>query len=150
MAYKAANGKPRGYNWRVLKAQTHECVASTCQAGWYGIRRCILHTALAERTLAGEVQFSDFSTLSDEQIIEQLTRVKGVGVWTVQMFLIFALQRPNVLPTGDLGIQMAMRKHYRKRKLPKPHHMEKIAKSWSPYRSVACWYLWRSLDIKTM
>ena len=66
------------------------------------------------------------------------------------MFLMFSLRRTDVLPTGDLGIQMAIRKHYRKRKLPKPHHMEKIAKCWSPYRSVACWYLWRSLDIKTL
>jgi DNA-3-methyladenine glycosylase II len=66
------------------------------------------------------------------------------------MFLMFALRRPDVLPTGDLGIQMAIRKHYRKRKLPKPAQMEKLAKGWSPYRSVACWYLWRSLDVKTL
>jgi len=62
----------------------------------------------------------------------------------------FTLRRPNVLPTGDFGIQTAIKKHYNKCKLPKPIQMEKIAKSWEPYRSVACWYLWRSLDIKTM
>lgn len=105
---------------------------------------------LAEKTRSGEVQFALFPELSDEEVIEQLTQIKGIGRWTAHMFLMFSLRRPNVLPTGDLGIQMAIRKHYRKRKLPKPAQMEKIAKSWEPYRSVACWYLWRSLDIKTL
>jgi DNA-3-methyladenine glycosylase II len=66
------------------------------------------------------------------------------------MFLMFTLRRPDVLPTGDYGVQVAIKKHYRKRKLSRPKDMEKIAKPWSPYRSIACWYLWRSLDIKTM
>jgi DNA-3-methyladenine glycosylase II len=104
---------------------------------------------LAEKTNAGEVQFERLPELPDEQVIEQLTKIKGIGRWTADMFLMFSLRRPNVLPTGDLGIQMAIRKHYRKRKLPKPAQMEKIARPWVPYRSVACWYLWRSLDIKT-
>jgi DNA-3-methyladenine glycosylase II len=66
------------------------------------------------------------------------------------MFLMFALRRPDVLPIGDLGIRLAIQKHYRKRKLPNPQQMERIAKSWQPYRSVACWYLWRSLDGKKL
>ena len=105
---------------------------------------------LAAQTHEGKLNFQTLPTLSDEEVIERLTRVKGIGVWTAHMFLMFALRRPDVLPTGDLGIQMAIRKHYKKRKLPKPVQMEKIAKCWSPYRSVACWYLWRSMDIKTM
>jgi DNA-3-methyladenine glycosylase II len=105
---------------------------------------------LAEKTKSGEVQFARFPELADEEVVEQLTKIKGIGSWTAHMFLMFSLRRPNVLPTGDLGIQMAMRKHYRKRKLPKPAQMEKIAKVWEPYRSVACWYLWRSLDVKTL
>jgi DNA-3-methyladenine glycosylase II len=105
---------------------------------------------LAAKTHSGEIEFARLPELSDEDVIEHLTRVKGIGVWTAHMFLMFALQRPNVLPTGDLGIQSAMRKHYNKRKLPKPRQMEKIAKCWEPYRSVACWYLWRSLDVKTI
>lgn len=105
---------------------------------------------LASKTQSGDLDFSGMANLPDAEVIKQLTQVKGIGVWTAHMFLMFSLRRADVLPTGDLGIQMAIRKHYRKRKLPKPHHMEKIAKSWSPYRSVACWYLWRSLDIKTM
>jgi len=103
---------------------------------------------LAAKTQSGEVRFGHLPGLSDEEVIKELTKVKGIGVWTAHMFLIFSLRRANVLPTGDLGIQMAIRKHYRKRKLPKPALMEKIAKPWEPYRTVACWYLWRSLDIK--
>jgi DNA-3-methyladenine glycosylase II len=105
---------------------------------------------MAERAARGELDFSRLPAMTDDEVIKHLTQVKGVGVWTAQMFLMFTLKRPNVLPTGDYGIQMAMRKHYKKRKMPKPEVMTKIAKSWEPYRSVACWYLWRSLDIKTM
>ena len=105
---------------------------------------------LAERTQRGELNFADLSNLSDEAVIERLTQVKGIGVWTAHMFLMFSLRRPNVLPTGDFGVRMAIKKHYKKRKAPNPKQMEKIAKCWEPYRSVACWYLWRSLDIKTV
>ncbi|MFZ0733658.1 MAG: DNA-3-methyladenine glycosylase [Candidatus Sulfotelmatobacter sp.] len=105
---------------------------------------------LAAKTASGELDFARLPELSDEEVIEHLTRVKGVGVWTAHMFLMFSLRRPNVLPTGDYGVQMAVKKHYRKRKLPKPKDMERIARAWEPYRSVACWYMWRSLDIKMM
>lgn len=105
---------------------------------------------LATKTASGQLDFARLPGLPDEEVIEHLTQVKGVGVWTAHMFLIFSLRRPNVLPTGDYGVQMAVKKHYRKRKLPKPKDMEKIARAWEPYRSVACWYMWRSLDIKTM
>jgi DNA-3-methyladenine glycosylase II len=105
---------------------------------------------LAAKAQSGEVDFAGLPELPDAEVIEQLTRIKGIGVWTAHMFLMFALRRPNVLPTGDLGIQMAIRKHYRKRKLPKPAQMERIAKCWEPYRSVACWYLWRSMNVKTL
>jgi DNA-3-methyladenine glycosylase II len=105
---------------------------------------------MAERAARGELDFSRLPEMADDEVIQHLTQVKGVGVWTAHMFLMFTLRRPNVLPTGDYGIQMAIKKHYKKRKLPKPEHMEKIARHWEPYRSVACWYLWRSLDIKTV
>jgi len=105
---------------------------------------------LAAKAQAGELNFRRLPDLPDDEVIKQLTQVKGIGVWTAHMFLMFSLRRPDVLPTGDLGIQMAIRRHYRKRKLPKPGEMEKIAKCWSPYRSVACWYLWQSMDIKTL
>lgn len=105
---------------------------------------------LAERTQRGDLNFADLSNLSDDAVIERLTQVKGIGVWTAHMFLMFSLRRPNVLPTGDFGVKMAIKRHYKKRKPPDPKQMEKIAKCWEPYRSVACWYLWRSLDIKTV
>jgi DNA-3-methyladenine glycosylase II len=105
---------------------------------------------MAERAARGELDFSRLPEMTDEEVIKHLTQVKGVGVWTAHMFLMFTLRRPNVLPTGDFGIQMAIKKHYKKRKMPKPEQMQKIAKLWEPYRSIACWYLWRSLDIKTI
>lgn len=105
---------------------------------------------LAAKTASGLLDFTRLQELTDEEVIQHLTQVKGVGVWTAHMFLMFSLRRPNVLPTGDYGVQVAIRKHYKKRKLPKPKDMEKIAKAWEPYRSVACWYMWRSLDIKTL
>ncbi len=105
---------------------------------------------MAGRASRGELDFTRLPEMTDEEVIKHLTQVKGVGVWTAHMFLMFTLRRPNVLPTGDYGIQAAIKKHYKKRKMPKPEVMAKIAKSWEPYRSVACWYLWRSLDIKTV
>src|SRR5579872_784977 len=105
---------------------------------------------LAAKTAAGLLDFSRLSDLSDDEVIRHLTQVKGVGVWTAHMFLMFSLRRPNILPTGDYGVQVAVKKHYKKRKLPKPKEMEKIARAWEPYRSIACWYMWRSLDIKTL
>ena len=105
---------------------------------------------LAQKTKDGLLNFERLGEMSNEEVIEHLTQVKGIGVWTAHMFLMFTLRRPDILPTGDYGIQAAMKKHYRKRRWPKPKDMEKIAKSWAPYRSVACWYLWRSMDIKTL
>ena len=105
---------------------------------------------LAAKTASGQLDFSRLPKLSDEEVIAHLTQVKGIGVWTAHMFLMFSLRRPNVLPTGDYAVQMAVKRYYKKRKLPKPRDMEKIARAWEPYRSVACWYMWRSLDIKTV
>jgi 3-methyladenine DNA glycosylase/8-oxoguanine DNA glycosylase len=105
---------------------------------------------MADRAIRGELSFTHLPEMTDEEVIKHLTQVKGVGVWTAQMFLIFALKRQNILPTGDFGIRMAMKKHYHKRKLPNPVQMEKIARPWEPYRSIASWYLWRSLNIKTI
>jgi len=128
---------------------------------------------MAERAERGELDFSRLPEMSDDEVIEHLTQVKGVGVWTAHMFLMFTLRRPNILPVGDFGVRMAIYRHYLDRrarnraatngagkrkgkvkkieiKLPTPEQMEKIAKRWEPYRSVACWYLWQSLDTKTM
>lgn len=101
---------------------------------------------LAAKTLSREVDFERLPDMSDEEVIEHLTRVKGVGVWSAQMFLMFALGRPDVMPTLDLGLNNAIRKLYGKRKVPKPKQILKLAEKWRPYRTFACWYLWRSVD----
>jgi len=101
---------------------------------------------LAEHALTGKVDFAKLPEMTDEEVIVALTDIKGVGVWTAHMFLIFALRRPNVLAVGDLGVRTAIQRQYRKRALPKPEHIEKIALNWHPYCSYACWYLWRSLE----
>ncbi len=101
---------------------------------------------LAERTSRGEIEFAALNEMTDEEVIRTLTAVKGVGVWTVHMFLIFALRRENILPTGDLGIQHAVKRLYKMRRMPKAADIEKRAKRWHPYCSVATWYLWRSLE----
>jgi DNA-3-methyladenine glycosylase II len=101
---------------------------------------------LAKHTRRGKVVFESLPELHDDDVIEHLTQVKGIGVWTAQMFLMFALRRPDVLPVADLGIRSAMKKAWDLPELPKPAEMEKLAESWKPYRSIACWYLWRFLD----
>jgi len=102
--------------------------------------------ALAERTRCGQIEFARLPLLSDREVIEHLVAVKGVGMWTAQMFLLFALRRPDVLAAGDLGIRTAIRGAYRLRTLPTAAKIERLANGWHPYCSVACWYLWRSLD----
>ncbi|HEY3826911.1 MAG TPA: DNA-3-methyladenine glycosylase [Bryobacteraceae bacterium] len=101
---------------------------------------------LARDTRRGSVVFEKLPDTDDPAVIEHLTQVKGIGVWTAQMFLMFALRRPDVLPVADLGIRSAMKKAYGLDDLPKPQEMEKIAACWKPYSSIACWYLWRSLE----
>src|SRR5215472_15779867 len=97
---------------------------------------------LARHTRDGNVVFEQLAALTDAEIIERLTVVKGIGVWTVQMFLMFALRRPDVLPVGDLGIRNAMRVAYGLSDLPKPAEMQAIAARWRPYCTAASWYLW--------
>jgi DNA-3-methyladenine glycosylase II len=101
---------------------------------------------LARHTRAGTVNFGELAGLPDAAVIERLTKVKGVGVWTAHMFLIFALRRTNVLPVGDLGIRAAIRKAYGLADLPSPAEMESMGQRWHPYCTVAAWYLWRSLE----
>ena len=101
---------------------------------------------LAQRVVSGEVPLDALDAMTDDEIIETLTKVKGIGRWTAEMFLIFRLQRPDVLPVGDLGIVNAIHRAYKLRKKPTPDRMRKLGEAWRPYRSVATWYLWRSLD----
>jgi DNA-3-methyladenine glycosylase II len=101
---------------------------------------------LARRIHEGSLRLDAFDAMADEEVIDALTEVKGIGRWTAEMFLMFRLHRPDVLPVGDLGIVNAMKKAYRLRKTPTPARMQRIGEFWRPYRSIACWYLWASLD----
>jgi 3-methyladenine DNA glycosylase/8-oxoguanine DNA glycosylase len=100
---------------------------------------------LSERVMGG-LRLRAIGRLADEVVIETLTEVKGIGRWTVEMFLIFRLGRLDVLPVHDYGIRKAMQRAYRLRTLPTPDRMRRVAEPWRPYRTVACWYLWRSLE----
>jgi DNA-3-methyladenine glycosylase II len=101
---------------------------------------------LAQHVENGELELDRLDDLPDEEVIEQLTAVKGIGEWSAHMFLMFHLGRPDVLPVGDQGIRNAIKAQYRLRKIPDAKRMEKIAKPWRPYRTLACLYLWSSLD----
>lgn len=101
---------------------------------------------LAHRFLDGTIEPKKFPKMSDEEIRQDLVVVKGIGTWTADMFLMFTLYRPNVLPTGDLGIQKGFQKVFKMKTLPDAKKMEKLAQKWEPYRTVACWYLWRAVD----
>lgn len=101
---------------------------------------------LAGKCLDGSLRLNHLGRLGDEQVIEQLTQVKGIGRWTAEMFLIFSLGRPDVLPCDDLGIRSAIRNLYRLDDLPDKPTCHEIAAPWRPYASVACWYCWRSLE----
>lgn len=101
---------------------------------------------LAKRTRAGKVDFEILPGLSDEEVCEHLTQVKGIGVWTAQMFLMFALRRADVLPCGDLGIRTAVGRAYGFAALPTPAEVEQTGAPWHPYCTAASWYLWRSLE----
>lgn len=102
---------------------------------------------LAEKTLDGTIPgFSQLRGMSDEAIIEHLTRVKGVGLWTAQMFLMFSLARPDVMPTLDYGVRKGFQRVYETAELPAPKVILEHAERWRPWRSVASWYLWRAAD----
>jgi DNA-3-methyladenine glycosylase II len=102
--------------------------------------------SLAEHVLSGELELERLNELGDEQVIAELVAVKGLGMWTAHMFLMFHLERPDVLPVGDLGIRRAIERAYALKALPDAPEIERIAEPWRPYRTLACRYLWRSLD----
>ena len=100
---------------------------------------------LCSRVTDGSLTLERVNELPDEDVIQSLTQVKGIGRWTAEMFLMFRLHRPDVLPVDDLGILKAVQRAYGLRKLPRAERLTKIGEPWRPYRSVACWYLWASL-----
>jgi DNA-3-methyladenine glycosylase II len=101
---------------------------------------------LSLKVSSGELPLEEVESMEDDDLINHLVQVKGIGRWTAQMFLMFRLGRPDVLPELDLGIQNAIRRAYRMRKRPTPKQVKRIGAKWSPHSSVASWYLWRSLE----
>ncbi len=102
--------------------------------------------SLAEHVLSGELELERLDGLSDQEASAELTAVKGIGQWSADMFLMFHLDRPDILPVGDLGIRRAIEIAYGLEELPAPQEMERIAEPWRPHRTLACRYLWRSLQ----
>jgi DNA-3-methyladenine glycosylase II len=102
---------------------------------------------LAKRFMDGTIDPTHFKKMTDAEIREHLLVVKGIGPWTADMFLMFTLYRPDIFPTGDLGIQKGFQKLFKLKTLPDPATMERLSKSWSPHRTVACWYLWELVDL---
>ena len=101
---------------------------------------------LSAKAASGELPLDHLSTLTDDEVIEAITKVKGLGRWSAEMFLMFRLRRPDVLPVDDLGIVNAIHRLYKLRKRPDAKRIRRIGEAWRPYRTVACWYLWRSLE----
>ena len=101
---------------------------------------------LAAKVLAGDVVLNQLGRKSDEDVIAELTRVKGIGRWTAQIFLMFTLTRKDILPVDDLGIKNAMVKAYGLKQIPDSAKMESLAEPWRPYATFACWYLWQFID----
>lgn len=102
---------------------------------------------LSERVVDGRLDLHSLGRRTDEEVIEVIVAIKGFGVWSAQMFLMFSLHRPDVLPTGDLGIVKGMQNVLGMKRRPSVRTMERAARAWQPYRSVACWYLWRTLEM---
>ena len=101
---------------------------------------------LATKVVSGDLPVHSLHELGDDEVIDAIVKVKGLGRWSAEMFLMFRLRRPDVLPVDDLGIVTAIQRLYGLRKRPKPDRIRKIGEAWRPYRTVACWYLWRSLE----
>jgi DNA-3-methyladenine glycosylase II len=127
-------------NLAVLSAEQLRAVGISAQKGKYLL-------SLATKVRDGDLRLHAIGRLRDDAVIEQLIQVQGIGVWTAQMFLIFSLGRPDVLPCDDLGIRQAIRKLYGLSELPDKATSQRIAQPWRPYASIASWYCWRSLEL---
>lgn len=115
--------------------------------GVSGRKASYLHD-LATRFAAGELSDSAVVSMDEAALLAELTKVKGVGEWTVHMFMIFSLHRPDVLPVGDLGVRKGVQELYKLKVLPKPEEMAKLCERWRPYRSIGAWYMWRLMESK--
>jgi DNA-3-methyladenine glycosylase II len=122
------------------------CSDDSMRAAGLSRAKTIYLRDLSTKVVDGTVVLQSIHVLPDEDVVDAITQVKGIGRWSAEMFLMFRLMRPDVMPVGDLGIVKAIQRQYRLRKVPTSDRMIRIAAPWRPYRSVACWYLWASLD----
>jgi DNA-3-methyladenine glycosylase II len=120
--------------------------SAALRAAGMSARKCEFVLDVSSRFARGELRADDLAAMSDEQVVAALTSLRGVGQWTAEMILIFRLHRPDILPLDDVGLMRAVQRAYRLRRRPTPRQLTRIAEAWRPWRSVACWYLWASLD----
>ena len=140
---KAAAGTPDGAHSFPSAAAILALPIETLRAAGLSGAKAASVRDLCERVHAGSLRLHELASMDDEAVIQSLSAVRGIGRWTAEMFLMFQLGRPDVLPVGDLGIQKGMVILFSLRKLPTPDRMRSLARPWQPYRSIACWYLWR-------
>ena len=138
-------------NCELGPARILELPVETLRACGLSARKAEYLRDLAQHVHSGQLPLGDpIAAMTNEEIIKALVAVRGIGVWTAQMFLMFSLARPDVLPHDDFGIRSGMQKLYRLRELPKRDKMDKIAKRWRPYATIACWYLWRCHELESL
>jgi len=131
---------------RMLPQQILDCPPGQLLSCGLSRRKTEYIADLARRFADGSLRVAAWTRMDDEAVIDELVQVRGIGRWTAEMFLMFNLLRPNVLPLGDLGLQRAICLHYYGGRRVSPRTMRRVAAAWEPWRSVATWYLWRSLD----
>uniref|UniRef100_A0A2P2NHL7 HhH-GPD domain-containing protein n=1 Tax=Rhizophora mucronata TaxID=61149 RepID=A0A2P2NHL7_RHIMU len=119
------------------------------EIGISGRKASYLHD-LADKYRNGSLSDSSILEMNDDVLLTSLTAVKGIGVWSVHMFMIFSLHRPDVLPVGDLGVRKGVQSLYGLKELPQPQQMEQVCEKWRPYRSVGSWYMWRLMEAKSL
>ena len=132
----------------VSPAAVSACGEAGLRRAGYSGRKAFYLLGLAQEVLAGSLDLSALAALSDEEVVTRLVKLRGIGVWTAQMFLIFSLGRPDVFPYDDLGVRQALRKFHGLEELPAKREAIELAAPWRPYASVASWYCWRSVDAK--
>ena len=132
----------------ITPAAVADCGEESLRRAGYSARKASYLLGLALEVLDGSLDFDALATRPDDEIVDRLTKLRGIGTWTAQMYLIFCLGRPDVLPYDDLGVRQALRNFHGLEELPRKREAIELAAPWRPYASVASWYCWRSIDVK--
>lgn len=132
----------------ITPAAVADCGEESLRRAGYSARKASYLLGLAGEVLDGSLDFGALATWPDDEIVERLIKLRGIGIWTAQMYLIFCLGRPDVLPYDDLGVRQALRNFHGLAELPRKSEAIELAAPWRPYASVASWYCWRSIDVK--